>query len=73
VATLAREALSTLESATARRRWTEADRDRWTSLVSQLPMPDRIELEQQLMMAINKDEIALDPGASPYAPPELAR
>jgi hypothetical protein len=69
----AEEALATLDAAVARHRWGEADRQRFTAAVSLLEPRARVEIERRLMVAMNRDELVLDPGTSPFEAPGTGR
>lgn len=59
------EALRFLGEATARRRFTSADRERWRSLLTRLDDDERFELQRRLLVAVNRQEILPDPQVVP--------
>lgn len=57
-----------LQAAIGKSRWTVADGERWAAIAAGLSPPSRFEAERQLIVAINRDQLVLEPGAFPAAP-----
>ncbi len=57
-----------LDGAISRKRFTAADRDQWVEQLERLPPSERFEALRKLSMAINRDQLALEPGAFPTGP-----
>ena len=59
-----------IDRAIARRQWTAEDRSQWFEMMREAPTPRLIDLQRRVLVAMNRGELSLEPGAAPpFMPP----